>query len=255
MLLEQGKKWDILQKLYPMEYKSLFVFLQEHAEDMGPQSAELIFKYLISGEKEVSQTLLTELQGFVVESPGKLITDLRAVAREMMQKPEVQEMLKTLGAEGASVYGSLQYGDWVNADLDLTITLQDALPMDDFFVDSFQWFNFYIEKNWPTRQGHVTLFAIRGLTDASLEDIYSYASECGEILTGRSILNDDTQWLERRKKIISTQARSNPLMRAVINANLEDCLNTRKQRLNPEFLREKRQYSREIRPDFSPKDE
>lgn len=261
-MTERVKRAATLEKLYPGRGSLYERYLVGPLREIGGEYANAVEERLLNGERKLDQQVLTELksrsdrarQGVHVSvdtARWHLESYFDNVGfRNTLMGRVTREAFTQLGYS-LIVYGSLQYGDPVNWDVDLLAVAEkktDSLESLQVLKEKVRedlvpyWTQFPIGDWKSPRRGdpHFETLALSDFDDP-VQALENYLADqrnpnphnLAPVISGVALFKKDghrvSSILHERAKMI---AESDPLICAIVNTELRGCLDIRREREN-----------------------
>jgi hypothetical protein len=208
------------------------------------EKAEILYCNLLQGKQTLNQPVLDQLKQRTVHDETKLkppVRQGREALRAYFRDTGYHEWLASQGV-GILFYGSLQYNDPRNLDADVTgIALNSAVfdMIPDWSILS-GLADVWVNSVTPNRlaEPHTSWVAADMFTDIPgriRESEFFCEGEIAclaEAITGLPLFSEDEVWMTPIRQRMHQIAESHPLITAIVNMVLWDCLQIRIAREN-----------------------
>lgn len=250
-MVEKGARLTALENLYPGRGDTYDSVLAGSLTENGPVYVTNIERRLLVGEKNLDRHVINELKrrsDKACNEPSGFVRQAREELKKFFldEKYRGKTFFNHLQTNGYALilYGSLQYGDPRNADGDLLGVVERneqrkrtlELALNEELVD--YWGQFSNEQRTRRGDASVWAFALPDSTKSPVALLNEYVEDgrnfnpgdLAPTITGIALFPEDEAQVERLRKKAIKIAESDPMMCAIVNAELEECLQIRLER-------------------------
>jgi hypothetical protein len=203
------------------------------------EKAEILYRDLLQGKQTLNQAVLDQLKQRTVHDETRLkplVRQGREILKAYFRDTGYHEWLASQGV-GILFYGSLQYNDPRNLDADVTgialnAAVLDTIPDRTLLSDLMDVWEINVTQN-RLAVPHTSWVAADMFADLPgriRESEFFCEGEIAclaEAITGLPLFSEDEVWMTPIRQRMRQVAESHPLMTAIVNLVLQDCLDIR----------------------------
>lgn len=238
-------KFAPLSQIYGDPVAAKYITMLKQIErEVGGTTSGTIGEYLLRNKPDIDAELLKKLKkksDSAITPRDEGVKKGREVLAEFFNRDAISRHLVAYSALPL-VSGSLQYGDPINLDADVTLYCTNKHMTADpnvirWMADELTnlWYKKGLGTNNNTNQAQITVVHVNDIraTETHLlretADLDNFAADIGTVMSGVPLFPGNEHQLSLNRKTIQ-QIKFDPFVTACINTRLRECLETRNSR-------------------------
>lgn len=251
---QETNQYAKLVEQYGVDNANLYTSYLNNAYLRETEEKDSIKESLLRGERHIDRDVLAQLHALSQEAqlhPSEFVEGAREEAREFFRnqasegehRETYEDLLRRYGITPI-LYGSLQYNDPYNADIDLALVKRTPTQTSETEEYVIHDLRMKLDKYWtalspfegrerggPNFGSIDYLSQFQNLHELLEKDPEGFAlDKVAEIMTGVPLFPKDANIVADMQQQALQIAESDPLITAVTNYVLKDCLRTRERR-------------------------